>query len=197
MPGVLRLDLAADLDVGCRAGPRSPGSRDMRVPEPEGTPSHASRNRDRPEHQGQAQARRRPVGARLPRAAEQERGKQAERRRAQRPPADHRRLLQVRLRLHRPGRPARPVSLVRAVHPATARHRRRQDRGARAGGARRPLLHAADPHRRRPAVQRPAAGHRLRLAPVRARRSRTSRTSGTRWNRSGCPPPRRAATPRG
>ena len=33
------------------------------------------------------------------------------------------------------------------------RYRRRQDRGARAGGTTGPLLLAADPHRRRPAIQ--------------------------------------------
>ena len=91
------------------------------------------------------------MGSRLPRAAEQERGEQEERRRAQRPPADHRHLRQARLRLDRPRRPARPDALVRALHAAPARHRRRQDRHPRARGARRPLLHAPRPHRRRPA----------------------------------------------
>ena len=43
------------------------------------------------------------------------------RRRAQRPRPDHRHLLQARLRLDRPRRPARPVPLVGAVHPAPAR----------------------------------------------------------------------------
>ena len=115
------------------------------------------------------------MGARLPRAAEQERGKQEVRRRAQRPPADHRHLRQARLRLDRPRRPARPLPLVRAVHAAPARHRRRQDRHPRARGARRPLLHAPRPDRRRAAVRRAAAGHLRHLRPVRARHRRRHR----------------------
>ena len=111
----------------------------------------------------QAPARRRSVGSRLPRAAEQERGEQEERRRAQRPSADHRHLLQARFRLHRPGRPAGPDALVRALHPAQARDRRRQDRDPGAGGARRPLLHAPGPDRRRPAQPGAAARHRRHL----------------------------------
>ena len=84
-----------------------------------------------------AQARRGPVGARLHRAAEQERAVQEGRRPAQRPGPDPAHLLQARLRLDRPGRPARPVPLDGPLHPARARLRRRQDRDARGGGARR------------------------------------------------------------
>ena len=158
------------------------------------------------------QARRGSVGARLPRAAEQERGEQEERRRAERPPADHRRLLQARLRLDRPRRPARPVPLVRALHPAPPGHRRRQDRDPGAGGARRPVLHAARQDRRRPAVRRAAARHRRHLATstpgapptsptgrtssCTGSRSRASRRSGSAWRRSAWPPPRPAATRR-
>ena len=49
-------------------------------------------------------------------------------------------------------RPARPLPLVRALHPARRRHPRRQDRRAGARGARGAVLHAADPGRRRPAT---------------------------------------------
>ena len=117
------------------------------------------------------------------------------------------------LRLHRPGRPARPVPLVRAVHPAPPGHRRRQDRHPGAGGARRPLLHAPGPDRRRPADQRAAARDRRHLAPVRPRHRRRHRPAehpaaldrdrgrpgdlGAARSRSACPPPRPAATPRG
>ena len=66
-------------------------------------------------------------------------------------------------------------ALVRALHPAPARHRRRQDRRPRAGGARRPLLHAPGPHRRRAAVERAAAGHLRHLGQVRARHRRRHR----------------------
>ena len=67
------------------------------------------------------QARRGPVGARLPRAAEHQRAVQEGRRPAQRPGPDREHLLQARLRLDRPGRPARPVPLVGPLHPARAR----------------------------------------------------------------------------
>ena len=117
-----------------------------------------------------------------------------------------------RLRLHRPGRPARPDALVRALHPAQARDRRRQDRDPGAGGARRPLLHAARPDRRRPA--QPA---QLRvIADISNQYGRGTADVTDRqniqlhwieiedvpdiWERAGggraCPPPRPAATPR-
>ena len=67
------------------------------------------------------QARRGPVVARLRRAAEQERAVQEGRRPAQRPRPDPAHLLQARLRLDRPGRPARPLPLDGALHPAQAR----------------------------------------------------------------------------
>ena len=110
-----------------------------------------------------------------------------------------------------PRRPARPDALVGPVHPAQARHRRRQDRDPGAGGAGRQVLHAARPHRRRPADHRRSCGsigeisHRVRprhrrphrpaerpaaLDPDRGRPGR----SGSGWRRSGCPPPRPAAT---
>ena len=104
------------------------------------------------------QARRGPVVARLHRAAEQERAVQEGRRPAQRPRPDPPHLLQARLRLDRPGRPARPLPLDGPLHPAQARLRRRQDRDARGGGARRPLLHDAGPLRRPAAAgRRPCA----------------------------------------
>ena len=92
-----------------------------------------------------------PVGPRPPRAAHAQRAGQEGRRRAQRARPGREHLLQGRLRLHRPGRPARPVALVGPLHPAQARHRRRQDRDPRAARAGRRVLHAAGPHRRRPA----------------------------------------------
>ena len=64
-----------------------------------------------------------------------------------------------RLRLHRPGRPARTLPLDGPLHPARSRLRRRQDRPARGGGARRPLLHDARAHRR------PDPRRRRRCAP--------------------------------
>ena len=85
---------------------------------------------------------------------------------AQRPPAHHRRLPAHRLRRHRSRRPAQPVPLVRPVHPAPARHPRRPDRHARAGGARGRVLHAPHPHRRRRADQRAAAGGRRHRRPT-------------------------------
>ena len=106
------------------------------------------------------------------------------------------------LRLDRRLRPARPDPLDGALHPAPARHRRRQDRGARAGGARRPVLHAAGPDRRRAAEHRAAARDRGTSLPTYARdtadvtdrqniqlhwiRDRgRARRSGTRSRRSG------------
>ena len=158
------------------------------------------------------QARRGAVGARLPGAAEQERGKQEVRRRAQRPPADHRHLRQGRFRLDRPGRPARPLPLVRAFLQRSSLHRRRQDRRTRAGRARRPLLHAPGPHRRRPAVERSSCGsiseisvkyargtgrrHRAAEHPAALDRDRVGPGDlGGLWRPVGaCPPPRPAAT---
>ena len=93
-------------------------------------------------------------------------------------------------------------------------HRRRQDRHPGAGGARRQVLHAAGPHRRR------SADHRRSCASIaRGLRGRTRRDTADltdrqniqlHWIRiedvpgdlasgsrpSGCPPPRRAATAR-
>ena len=119
----------------------------------------------------------------------------------------------ARLRLDRPGRPARPVALVGPLHPAQARHRRRQDGSPRAARARRRVLHAAGPHRRRPAHHRAAAGHRRDLARVRPRHRRHHRPAehpaaldphrgrprdlGSASRPSACSPPRPAATPRG
>ena len=61
------------------------------------------------------------MGARLHRAAEQERAVQEGRRPAPRPRPDPAHLLQARLRLDRPGRPARPLPLDGSLHPARAR----------------------------------------------------------------------------
>ena len=121
-----------------------------------------------------------PVGAGPPRAADAQRAGQEGRRRAQRPGPGREHLLQGRLRLDRPGRPARPAALVGPLHPAAARHRRRQDRGPRAARARRRVLHAAGPHRRRPAHDRAAAGGRAdlhRSSPGTPPTSPTGRTS--------------------
>ena len=61
------------------------------------------------------------------------------------------------------------------LHPAQARARRRQDRRARAGGARRRVLHDAGPHRRRPAHHRAAARDRRDLHDLRPRHRRRHR----------------------
>ena len=122
-----------------------------------------------------------PVGARAPRAADAQRAGQEGRRRAQRPGPDREHLLQGRLRLDRPGRPARPDALVGPLHPAPARHRRRQDRGPRAARARRRVLHAAGPHRRRPAHAPSSCGSiardLARSSPATPPTSPTGRTS--------------------
>ena len=115
------------------------------------------------------------MGPGLSRTAQPERTRQARQRRAGRAPAHHRHLPAHRLRRHRSGRPARQVPLVRALHPAPAGHPRRQDRHARARRARGRVLHAAHPHRRRPAYERPAARHRRHLARVRPRHRRHHR----------------------
>ena len=89
-----------------------------------GTPTMAvsstPTSRPRPPPAAQA-ARRGPVGARPPRAAEPQRADQEGRRPAQRPGPDREHLRPPRLRLHRPGRPARPVPLVGPLHPAQGR----------------------------------------------------------------------------
>ena len=116
-----------------------------------------------------------PVGARLHRAAEQERAVQEGRRPAQRPGPDPAHLLQARLRLDRPRRPARPLPVDGPLHPARPGLRRRQDRDARGGGARRRVLHDAGPLRRRPALRRRRPRprqHRRRLRPRHRRRHR-------------------------
>ena len=107
--------------------------------------------------------------ARPPRAAQPERAHQEGRRRAERPRPDRDDLQQARVRLHRPGRPARPHALVGALHPAQAGDRRRPHRGAGARGARRPLLHAPRPARRRGADHRAAARPRRDQPDLRAR----------------------------
>ena len=84
-------------------------------------------------------------------------------------------LRQARLRLDRPGRPARPDALVGALHPAQARDRRRPHRVAGARGARRRVLHAPRPHRRRRADHRAAARHRRDQPDLRPRHRRRHR----------------------
>ncbi len=74
-----------------------------------------------------------------------------------------------------PGDLRGPVPLVRALHPAQARHRRRQDRDARAARAGRRVLHAPGPDRRRRADHRAAAGDRPDLGRVRPRHRRRHR----------------------
>ena len=133
------------------------------------------RGTNRPFRTSPSQARRRTVGARLHRAAEQERAVQEGRQPAQRPRAHPEHLLQARLRLHRPRRPARPVPLDGPLHPARPGLRRRQDRDARGGGARRRVLHAARAQRRRAARPGQAARprqHRHRLRPRHRRHHR-------------------------
>ena len=115
------------------------------------------------------------MGARLHRAAEQERAVQEGRRPAARARPDPPRLLEAWLRLDRPGRPARTLPLDGALHPACPRVRRRQDRDARGGGARRRVLHAPRPLRRPAplARDRPGpGGDRGRLRPRHRRRHR-------------------------
>ena len=68
------------------------------------------------------------------------------------------------VRLDRPGRPARPVPLVGAVHPAPAGHRRRPHRRARGRRDRGQLLHDAGPHPRRAAARRAAARRSATIA---------------------------------
>ena len=151
--------------------------------------------------------------ARLHRAPEQERAVQEGRRPAQRAGPDPLHLLQARLRLDRPRRPARPVPVDGPLHPARARLRRRQDRDARGGGARRRVLHDAGAVRRRPAVRRrgPRARRgRPRLRPGHRRRHRPRehpvpldpdrgrpRDLGEARGRWASTPWRRAATRRG
>ena len=89
------------------------------------------------------------MGARLHRAAQQERAVQEGRRPAQRAGPHPLHLLPPGLRLDRPGRPAWSLPLDGPLHAARTGLRRRQDRPARGGGARRPLLHDARAHRRR------------------------------------------------
>ena len=111
-----------------------------------------------------------------------------------------------------PGRHARPVPVVRAVHPAPSGHPGRQDRDPRAGRARGRDVHAAHPRRRRCADQRAAARrrrHRARLRPQSRRHHRPAEHPaaldpdrgrpddlGASSRPSGCRPPRRAATRR-
>ena len=115
------------------------------------------------------------MGAGLPRAAEPERAVQEGRQPAQRPGPDREHLRPPRLRQHRSRRPARPLPLVRAVHPAQARHRRRQDRHPGAARAGRRVLHAPGPHRRRRADQRAAARDRPDQRGLRPRHRRHHR----------------------
>ena len=65
-----------------------------------------------------------------------------------------------------PARPARALPLVGALHAAPPGHRRRQDRDPRAAPARRRVLHAPRPLRRRPAL---ASRRRAMIADVSAR----------------------------
>ena len=90
----------------------------------------------------------------LPRAAQPERADQEGRRRAQRARSGSRTSTPRGLRLHRPGRPARPVPLVGPLHAAQARHRRRLDRRRSSRRARGRVLHDAGAHRRRRADHR-------------------------------------------
>ena len=108
-------------------------------------------------------------------APEQERAVQEGRQPAQRAGPDPQHLLQARVRLHRPGRPAWPVPLDGPLHPARPGLRRRQDRDARGGGARRRVLHAPGALRRQAAagLRRAGAGHhRPGLRPRHRRRHR-------------------------
>ena len=124
---------------------------------------------------GSRPARRGAVGARLPRAAQPQRAEQEGRQPAQRPRPHREHLRPHRVRRHRPGRPAWPFPLVRPLHPAQARHRRRPHGHARAGGAGRRVLHAPRPHRRRRGHHRAARGPRRGVADLRARHRRHHR----------------------
>ena len=115
------------------------------------------------------------MGARLHRAAEQERAVQEGRRPAQRARPHPAHLQQARVRLDRPGRPARPVPVDGALHPARPWLRRRQDRDARGGGARRRVLHDAGPLRRPAAARRHGPGAGRDRTGVRARHRRRDR----------------------
>ena len=128
---------------------------------------------------GQAQARAGPVGARLLRAAEPPGADEARRRRPERPRTHREDLLGQRLTVDPTARPPLAVPLVGALHPAQAGHPRGGygDRGA--GGARRRVLHAPDPDRRRPAHLRAAPRDRVGLGALRPRRRRRRRTSRT------------------
>ena len=121
------------------------------------------------------EARRGSVGTGLQRAAEQERAVQEGRQPAQRPRPDPQHLLQEGVRLDRPRRPARPVPLDGPLHPARPRLRRRQDRDARGGGARRRVLHAPRAQRRRAARRRQAPRPRQHLHRLRPRHRRHHR----------------------
>ena len=114
-------------------------------------PAPPARGR-RPARPRPPQARRGPVGARLPRAAERQRAVQEGRRPAQRPGADREHLRPPRLRLHRPAPTCAAGSAGGASTPSASPG---IDGGKTAilepRGARRRVLHAAGPHRRRPA----------------------------------------------
>ena len=110
-------------------------------------------------------------------------------------------LLQARLRLDRPGRPARPVPLDGPLHPARPGLRRRQDRDARGGGARRRVLHAAGPLRRPAAAPPTPCARWARSAsstPATPPTSPTARTSSTTGSASRTSPRSgRGSTPPG
>ncbi len=115
------------------------------------------------------------MGARLHRAPEQERAVQEGRRPAPRPRPDPPRLLPAWLRLHRPRRPAWSLPVDGSLHAARPGLRRRQDRDARGGGARRRVLHDARPLGRGAALAADRAGpghHRRRLRARHRRRHR-------------------------
>ena len=143
-------------------------------------PAHPARTErtERPERSAPARADR-PRAPRLPsaravedrrhRAAQRQRGVEAGRQRPRVRERIENDLLEGRLRVDRPDRPARPLPRVGPLHAAQARHRRRQDRDPRAARARGRVLHAARAHRRRAAHDRAAARDRAASRPSSAR----------------------------
>ena len=115
------------------------------------------------------------MGARLSRAAQPRRAHEEGRRRPQRAGAHRDDLRQERVPLHRQSGSAFAVPLVGPVHAAPSRRAGRRDGECRAGGARRRVLHAAHPHRRRPIDVRAAARDRIRIRALRPRRRRRDR----------------------
>ena len=154
------------------------------------------------------------MGARASRAAQRQRAQQEATTTALNVRAAHRSTSTAhRLRRHRSGRPARPVPLVGLYTQRKAGIDGGQTAMLEPRRARRRVLHAAGPHRRRALDRGATAGHRARsprptgatsptsptgrTSSCTGSGSRTCRRSGPSSKRSACPPPRPAVTPRG